>query len=1141
MKNQPLLQTVKIMKWSIYGFFLQTVMVQLLCASEVKSQRSVSAREVYVTVSFENSSVKDVIEKIEELTDYQFSYDESDLKNCRNFNLKKQKLSLADLLSKVSERASLQFMRVNKVINVSKVETADKTELVRPVPAQTVTGKVNASDLEGGLPGVNITIKGTSQGTVTDANGDYKVTVPTPESILVFSSIGYKTTEIVVGERAVIDITLDPDITSLGEIIVVGYGSQKKDNLTGAVASIKSQELTNAPVANTTNALAGRLPGLISLQTSGQPGDDAARLSIRGFGDALVIVDGIQTDFKFLDPNQIESITILKDASASIYGARAGNGVILVTTKRGSDGKPKFTFNTSKTLQGITIMPKPVNAAQFAELSRESWINSGQPEATAPYTLDDIQKYRSGEKPSTNWYDELIRDWAPQQQHNISVRGGNEMIKYYGFLGYLDQETVFKTGGGDYKRYNFQSNIDAKILDNLNLELTIASIIEDRNFPHVSLSSGEASAWGYFWNTLPTYPAHLPDPTKVPYADGNGTGGAHVISNSAISGYNNNDRQDLRGALALNYDFKFVPGLSARVFTNYQASYSNNKTFIKPVPLYTYEPTSETYSLWGTFRADNPLTLRSDKSRILTGQFSLSYDKMIGSDHHVSALALYEVIDYSSDYVSATRMNFITPTLDQLYAGSTSTQSNDGRATINSRTSFVNRLNYSYRNKYLLETILRADATPVFPENTRWGYFPSVSVGWRMSEENFLANSGIVDNLKLRLSYGQAGVDYSSANIYRYLSGYSITGQTYILGNVNGKGVESIGMPNPNITWEKIITYNAGVDFTLLNQKIYGEADVFYRERNNILGSRNRSLPSTFGATLPLENINSSNDRGFELKVGTTGTYNDLQWDVSGNISWSRAKWAHYDEPVYTDPDNIRIDKHSGQWMDRQIGYVTDGLFTSQEEINAATVIQDNNNNTTLKPGDVRVVDTSGDGKIDWRDQVEIGKGTIPHWMAGLNLSLKYKHFDFAALFQGAFGYNTYIAFSQGKVYPTFVYEERWTEENNDRDALVPRIGSSGGGYNLATTSMRYKNAGYVRLKSLTLGYNIPKQLLEKVKLDQVRIYIAGTNLLTFDKLKKFNIDPETPSFDSSGSLSAHSGRYYPQQRTISIGASISF
>ncbi len=1131
----------KIPKWGIllpqrliHKVILTMKIATLLVLLTTLNASAVLSQNDKLSLDIQDISLKEAFSIIENQSDYRFFFSDNyqDLNNIVTYYHSVDE-NIDNVLAQLLDNKAVTYKVLqNKVVVITPV--TESKQGIR------VSGTVVDATTNESLPGVNIMIEGTQTGVVSDMNGNYKIEVPSPDAVLVFSYIGYLTERITVTGQTVINVSLSPDVQTLEEVVVVGYGTQRKGNVTGSIASIKSKDFTAAPIANASNTLAGRLPGLVSLQTSGQPGSDAANLSIRGFGNALVIVDGIETSFTALDPNQVESISILKDASASIYGSRAGNGVILVTTKRGDMGKPKFTFSTSKTLQGITIMPKPVNAAQYAELAREYHLNSGQSEETAPFTLEQIEQYKNGELPSTDWYDELIRPWAPQQQHNISVRGGNDAIKYYGFLGYLEQETVFKKNGGDYKRYNFQSNIDARILDNLNMQLTVSSIIEDRNFPHISLSSGEASAWGYFWNTLPIYPAHLPDPTRISFADGNGTGGAHVISNRDIAGYNDKDDVNLRGSIALNYDFPFVKGLSAKVFANYHSFDIRNKVFAKPAAFYTYEPESQIYTKVGMWPGSNAtLTQRDDRGRTLTGQFSLNFDRKFG-DHNITALALYEVLDIKSDFMTAGRQNYVTPTLDWLYAGDPQTQSNDGKAYENSRVSYVGRLNYSYKDKYLLESIIRADATPIFPPGKRWGYFPSVSLGWRLSEEDFMSGISFIDDLKLRASYGQSGLDYANDNVYRFLAGYTYTNLTYLLGNSSQKGFVSTGLPNPNFTWYDVTTYNFGVDFAFLGRKLYGEADAFYREVTGILGMRSRSMPSTFGAILPMENLNSSNDRGFELKLGTAGKANDLQWDISGNISWSRAKWDQVDEPVYEDPDQERLSKRSGRWTDVQFGYLTDGLFTSEEEIANSTVIQDKNGNTTIRPGDIKIVDANNDSIIDWRDQVEIGKGTIPHWIVGFNASVTYKNFDLAALFQGAFGYNTYIAFSQGKVFPTFYYEERWTEDNNRADALIPRSGSSGGGYNLATTSMRYKSAGYVRLKSLSIGYNVPKKFLSKLNVDDLRIYVAGTNLLTFDKLKKYNIDPEAPS-GTAGALSAHTGRYYPQQKTISLGATISF
>jgi TonB-linked SusC/RagA family outer membrane protein len=994
----------------------------------------------------------------------------------------------------------------------------------------TVTGNV-VTENNIPLAGVSVNVLGASLGTTSDDGGRFTIQLNRGDT-LVLSFVGYEQKQIFVNnEKDVANISMKSTASSLGEVVVVGYGTQKKETVTGSIASVKGEQLTVAPVASTANTLAGRLPGLVSIQSSGQPGSDAASLSIRGFGGALVIVDGIESSFNNIDANEIESISILKDGSASIYGARAGNGVILVTTKRGKIGKPSITLNSSETLQSITVMPKPASSGQYAEMKSEAWLQSGQPASTVPYTPEQIEKYYKGTDPlypNTDWYNVLIRNWAPQQQHNLSVRGGSDRIKYYGFVGFLDQQTIWKKNGGDYKRYNMQSNIDARILDNLSLQLDISSIYEDRKFPWRPQSAGANTVWQDYWNTLPIYPATLPDPTKISFANGGGTGGAHVITNSAIAGYDNTVSQNLKGTIALNYYVKSVKGLSAKAFVNISQNYSTNKHFTRPVKFYTYDPVSKIYSLAGALGSRASLSLVDNKGKTITGQFSLNYDHTLGQFHHVTALALYEAIDYSSDYISAGRIDFLTPAIDQLFAGSTSGMTNNGSASEMGRKSYVGRINYSYKSKYLVETILRADASAKFPSNKRWGYFPSISVGWRLSEEQFVKRIKNLDNLKLRASYGESGND--GVGNFQYLTGYQY-GLLYILDNNVQQGIVSTGLANPNLTWEKISTYNFGFDFSLWNGKIYGEGDVFYRERKGIPTTKITTLPTTFGANLPPENINSLNNRGFELKLGTSGNSKDFSWDLSGNISWSRSKWDHFEEPVYSDSVQERVYKKSGRWTDRQYGYVSDGLFTNQDEIDKLTFDEDGQGNISLRPGDIRYVDINGDGKLDWKDQIEIGKGTVPHWMLGFNANFRYKSFDLSVLFQGAFGYYNYIVLTHGNLPPALVYDLRWTQTNNNPNAFVPRLG--GAATNGLTSDFYYKKAGYMRLKALAIGYNLPRHFLESIKLSDVRIYVAGNNLITYDKLKKYGTDPEAPS--------GNAGYYYPQQKTITFGVNISF
>ena len=762
-------------------------------------------------------------------------------------------------------------------------------------------------------------------------------------------------------------------------------------------------------------------------------------LNIRGFGSPLIIVDGIESDFNNIDPSEIESISVLKDASAAIYGARAGKGVILVTTKRGVESKPEITFNMTYSSQRITNMLRQASSGQQAEMLREAHLQSGQPESTARFTQEEVDLFYAGtnpDYPNTDWLDVVTRKYSPEQQYNLSVRGGNSKIKYYGFFGYLNQQSMFKNNGGKYDRYNIRSNVDAKIIENLSLQVDISSIIEARRFPWRG-DEGDDSVWQDYWFTEPFYPSTLPDDSKVAYANGAGTGGIHISSNKALSGYKNTDNQNFKTSLALNYDFNFIKGLKARTFFNYNQDYSFKKVFDYLIETWTYSYATDTYTSMGG-NSSPSLTHTDNRSRTITGQVSLNYDRTFATNHHVSGLLMYELIDYYSDWISAKRVNYATTAIDYLFAGSVDDQVADGSASEMGRASYIGRIGYDYKSKYLLEATLRCDASAKYSPDKRWGYFPSISLGWRIAEENFIRdNIPFLSNLKLRTSASQTGDD--SVASFLYLSGYNY-GRKYVFDGVTEKGLVATSMANPDLTWEKMNIYNIGVDFGLWENKLYGGLDVFYRERKGIAATRELSIPSTFGADLPTENLNSQNNRGFEFSLGYANRINDLRWDVSANISWSRAKWDHYEESEYTDEDQIRLYKNSGRWTDIKYGYKSDGLFTSQEEINALTYEYTTVGNDNLKPGDVRYVNTNGDDVLDWRDKVDIGKGTTPHWTGGMNINMSYKHFDLSAMFQGATGFYHELDLPSTS---TFTYKERWTEENSNRNALVPRLGGS--------------------------------------------------------------------------------------------------
>lgn len=982
------------------------------------------------------------------------------------------------------------------------------------------------------IPGATISVKGESTQTTSDKEGKFSISLSDKTDIILYvSSVGYASQEIVINVRDQFkNIVLEGQTADLDEVVVVGYGTQNKTNVTGAISTLKSEELAKVPMSSVTNALVGKLPGLIAMQGSGQPGRDGSILNIRGYGNALVIVDGIEASFNNLDASQIESVTVLKDGAASIYGSRAGNGVILVTTKRGNSGKPTISFNGTSTLQKPTYFQQMLSSGDYTTLVSEEYLQSGQPANAVPYTPEQIQKFYDATEPgyyNTNWQDVIMRDYAQLHNYNLSVRGGSDKIKYYTFLGMMNQGSFWKKNGGDYNRYNLQVNVDADILDNLTLGVTISNIVDRIKSTHRPQNGG-GYLFADLFNNKPMYPASLPDPSRIPYS-GSATGGALVQSNMDLGGYNNNFLQTVSNSAVLNYSFKSVEGLSLKAFGNYMQINDNIKSYGRPVDMYNYNVGTDTYELVSQFNTNTPLFQQKSVHTMLTGQFSLNYARKFAGRHDVSGMLLHEIISTDYDYISAGRQDFTFPTLDQMFAGSTSTLSNDGSASQMGRKSFVGRFNYGYDNKYLIEAIIRADASAKFPKESRWGYFPSISLGWRINQERFLADFDALDELKLRTSYGASGND--GIGDFQYLAGYGPTLMPVLFDGTPVLGITALGMANDRLSWERLANYNAGFDFSFMQRKIYGEFDVFYRTRNGIPAKKTVSLPSSFGAELPLENINSQTNRGFELKVGTFQQQGDWTWDISANVSWQRAKWNHVEEVEYTDEDSKRIYQLSGQWVDRTVGYRADGLFVNQSQIDNLDLNYPGA--PTLKLGDVRYIDTNGDGVLDWRDMVEIGKGQIPNIISGLNLSIAYRNFDLAATLQGAFGF--YKAVSLTSFTQTF-FDNRWTEETNDPNSLIPRLG--GASTNGLLSDRNFIKSDYLRLRSFAIGYNLPTGVLNNLKLQQARIYLGGTNLFTFSALNKFQIDPESPYAVQDGQPTTS---YYPQQKTIMLGVNVSF
>ena len=1089
----------------------------------VKGQEVLETKIVFKAT---NESIKSVLRKIEKQASVTFAYKAEFIKNFPNVTLQKDSAKLKEILDAIFEnRASYEVIKNHILLTENPKHQGG---IVAPTSslAFEVSGVVRGEE-NAPLPGVNVTLKGSTTGTATDAEGKFVLSVPEANAILVFSFIGYQSEEVAVGNRSVINVSLVPTLKSLSEVVVVGYGQQKKASVTGSVATVKGESLVTAPMSNISNTLAGRLPGLVSKQESGEPGNDAASISIRGFGPALTIVDGVQLDIANLDPNTIESVTILKDASAAIYGARAGNGVILITTKRGKIGKPTIAITSSYSLQGITRGPRPVNAGQYAELMREAQLNSGQ----APdFTAEEVTKYYAGTDPNypnTDWRKVVLRDQAPMQQYGISLSGGSENITYRGSLNTINQEGLYKSGDNTYKRYNLVSNLDAKVSKNVSISLDLLGTSDLTKAP----SRPQENFWADFYDAQPIYPASLPDPNKLAYA---GAAISPILNTyRKWGGYNDRMRQTIKTTFSLTYKLP-IEGLSLKGVFNFNQYTEDTKIWSKSQSLYAYNYNTKEYTLKSSTPATN-LNQTYYKSRVFTPQLFLNYQRTFGSVHDVTGLLLYESQDFLDGSISGTRQNYLSNAIDQIFAGGQQDQKINGTASQYARKSYIGRVNYAFKNKYLLEVSGRYDASVNFPKNKRWSLFPSVSVGWRLNEEAFASKLNWLTTLKLRASYSKTG--YDATGSFQYLTGYTFS-DPYLFNGLPSTGVNSTGLANTDITWETMKTANLGVDYAFLNGKIYGEFDIFRRDRTGMLANRLASLPSTFGATLPAENINSQLTHGFEFSIGTRGKLGGFGYDISGNVSRNRTKWTHFDEPDYTDPDQIRINQQTGKYVGTDFGYVSNGLFTSQEEINSLGFDQDGQGNKSLHPGDIRYVDLNGNGKLDIYDQKVIGQGTVPQMIWGLNMAFNYKNFDLSWLIQGAAKYNVSIklGIDSRRTPYTVLYDERWTPENNDRDAIVPRQTFGTTENNNRHSDYWTKDASYARLKTISLGYTFPTTFLRKILIDKVRIYVSGTNLLTIDGISRYGIDPEIASTPN-----ATRGWYYPQQRTVSAGLNLSF
>lgn len=980
------------------------------------------------------------------------------------------------------------------------------------------------------LPGANIIIKGTTTGAQTDFDGMFSIEAKKGD-ILVVSYIGFATKEIVIGNDSNVSIILQEDASTLDEVIVVGYGSKSKTKLISAVSTVDEKTLKKIPVASVSNALEGLASGLFVRQGSGEPGFSNSSFEVRNFGSALVIVDGSPGDLNQLDPNEIESISVLKDAAAAaIYGVQGGNGVVLITTRKGKIGKPKLTYSNQFTYTSFTSFPEYLTSAQYGEVLNEGLRNANQ---TPFYSDEQLELFRNGTDPinypNTDWKSLVIKDSGFQQRHNLNLSGGTEKVQYFVSGGYLDQGSNYTADVLSFQQFNMRSNINAKITDNLELMFNMGARRRINEAPGYS-------AYNIFRElsrALPTDLAYYPDgtPAKSSFSPTHIVEGMRDFNAGYYRGRNNN----FDAKISLKWDIPQVKGLSLKSYASLVYDTSFNKTWSKSFDLFTLNRQTGDYDVFRATPLDTPsetiLSQGTSYSNHYVLQESINFERTFG-DHNVSALLLAEIQKRQGENFTGSRQDFQSTLIDQLFAGSLENQLANGGEFRENRLGFVGRFNYDYRSKYFIESTYRYDGSSRFAPGNEWGLFPSLSLGWRLSEESFFESlKDVIPELKLRASVGTAGNDGTSA--YQWLSGFNYS-FFYAINETAVPTIDNTSLANKDITWETNTTYDIGLDASLFNRELTFSFDYFFRKREDVLAFASASVPNTLGVGLAAQNLYEFSNEGFEFSVNYQKQLSEnLKINAGLNYSKSREKAVYIDETLQEDPFMRQNFTVTGGFTGLRRGYISDGLFQSQEEIDAYAV-QDGNGNSSIQPGDVKYQDLNGDNIIDVKDQKVFGNGGKAASNYSLNLGAEYKNFALSVLLTGAAGYDLYISGeAQSPLQNGFTgydYQmDYWTPENTG--AAYPRV--TNGGFN--DNNYKYsdfwvRDGKHIRFKNINLSYSLPKSIINKA-FDEVKFFVTGYNLFVIKNYDE-DFDPQLEGSDQ--------GWVYPQTKSITFGINVS-
>jgi len=1122
MKKKQLLALILLaMKLTFIQIALAAGFCCSLFANTTKAQNILDKQ---ITITVDNLEIGKVIGKLQKQTGVQFLYSSNNLETWRKISCTVKQEKLGQFIEKVLRPLGIGYRLVGDQVllfstEVPGVPRATETP-AGPAPLnKIIKGKVTDEKGEP-LSGVSVQVKEGTSITTTRKDGSFTIEVPDNATTLIFSYTGMETREMALTGSTDVEVQLKVMNTALSDVVVIGYATQKKVNLTGSVSTVSAKDIENRPVTQTSQALAGLAAGTIVSQGSGQPGNNGADIIIRGIGSygagggPLILVDGLATSINDVDPNNIASISILKDAaSASIYGSRAANGVILIETKRGRPGKIQVNYNGYAGWQKATRLPDFVPSWQYATLRNEANKNAG---ASPVYTDADIEKFRNQTDPDNypnvpHFKNLLTSGSGFQSNHNISFMGGNERNRYNFAAGYLTQDGIVTKNG--YKKYNFLLNDDGKLTDNLTLKVSLMGYSASQHSPR-QYDGGMNSMINFAVREGPVYAGKKSNGTYG-YQDNYGPE-AWLASNSFYSGTN---KYFLGGGELAWQPFKGFT-LSGKAGYNFWSYF--NKDYASDFQFDSIK-----------YVGPNNLSVTAGQGTQLTLQSLATYTAAI-DDHAFTLLAGVSEEKYNDWSLSGFRKDFPTSLLYELNAGSATGMTNSGSASEWSMRSFFGRINYSFKNKYLLEGNLRADGTSRFPAAGRWGYFPSFSAGWRISEEPFIKdNLHWIDNLKVRGSWGKLG--NQNVGTYPYQNLVSL-GQNYSFGGVLSSGAATTRLSNADITWESTQTTDIGLDLTIFNGKLGVVADVFDKNTTGVLYTVATS--AVLGLATSPVNIGSVKNTGFEVALNYNQSLGPVKLNISPNFSYIRNRITSLANGL---KQNINSNLFVGQPIGVIYGYVADGLFVDNSDISKYA-----KQPYAAEPGLVRYKDISGpngvpDGVVDATYDRKVIGNTVPKYAYGLTLTATYKGFDVYLLAQGLGGYQKQIgsyeafAFYNGGQIQQWQVDNRWTADNPNPQAKYPKLTSLNQGSGTIMPSTYWnRDASFVRLKNVQVGYTLPPSFLKQAKLSKVRVYFSGQNLFSLNHFYK-GWDPEMSMSTGDGS------QFYPLTSVYTFGINASF